>query len=265
MPSVDELIEEGLGAPISGWDFSWLTGRATESKPPWDYPALVREAANASGRVLDVDTGGGEALSRILPLPGSIVATEGFEPNVAVAGRRLGPQGISVVHSKSAPDNVDQLDLTPSATHSRLPFRDGAFDLVIDRHSSYWPSEVHRVLAPGGRFITQQRSEAGELGATLKELFQRDEEDAPAFDLGFAVNQLAREGFEVARAEEADTPLTFFDLPAVVYYLRMAPWAVADFDPDTDRDALDRIYDRLRREERLVVRGCHLLVVAAKA
>jgi len=36
----------------------------------------------------------------------------------------------------------------------RLPFRDGAFALVIDRHEAFNAREVARVLAPDGVFIT---------------------------------------------------------------------------------------------------------------
>jgi hypothetical protein len=48
--------------------------------------------------------------------------------------------GVHVVGTESAPDNVDQTDATPADTSSHLPFRDQTFDVVLDRHSSYWPS-----------------------------------------------------------------------------------------------------------------------------
>jgi hypothetical protein len=77
MRTSDELIAEALDGPIRGWDLSWLEGRADEALPPWDYAAMVREAAASSRRMLDVDTGGGEFLARLAPFPGSVVATEG--------------------------------------------------------------------------------------------------------------------------------------------------------------------------------------------
>lgn len=43
-------------------------------------------------------------------------------------------------------------DLTPAA----MPFGDGRFDLVLNRHESFHPVEVARVLRPGGVFLTQQ-------------------------------------------------------------------------------------------------------------
>ncbi len=223
MDPIQAQIDVALQAPIRGWDFSWLRGRAEETHPPWDYAALVRAAAADARRVLDIDTGGGEFLERLGPLFGSAVATEGYAPNVALARKRLGTRGIRVVHAESAPDNADQAATSPTASRSTLPFSSGAFDLVIDRHSSYWPSEVRRVLADEGRFLTQQRSEAGTSGIAWEELFDRPPHPHRRFDLTFAVGQLVGAGFEIARAEEADTPMMFSDLAAVVYYLRLVP------------------------------------------
>ena len=38
----------------------------------------------------------------------------------------------------------------PRANKPGLPFRDSAFDLVIDRHEAYLSAEVFRILHPGG-------------------------------------------------------------------------------------------------------------------
>lgn len=257
------LIEEALHAPIRGWDFSWLQGRAEETLPPWDYGALVRAAAVGTRRTLDIDTGGGEFLQRLGPLPGHVVATEGYAPNVTVAGERLASLGVAVVHAESAPDNVDQAETSPAASGSALPFVSQAFDVVIDRHSSYWPSEVRRVLRAGGRFLTQQGSEAGTSGAAWEELFGRPHGHG-RFDLIFAVDQLVEAGFRIFRAEEADTPMVFRDLAAVVYYLRLVPWAVDRFDPVADTGALERIHRRIATNGELRIRGSYMLIDAVK-
>jgi len=218
-----------------------LGDRAHETTPPWEFTALVRAAMRGSKLALDVDTGGGEFLERMGPVHGSVIATEGHPPNVIVAARRLTPLGIPVVQTASAPDNVDQLDTDPDRDHSAFPFRDGVFDLVIDRHSSYWPAEIHRVLHAGGRFLTQQRSEAGTVGEAWEDLFNRPLHPHRRFDLAFATHQLERAGFVIERAEDADTPIVFRELPGVVFYLRLVPWAVEGFDPEIDRDSLEHI------------------------
>lgn len=265
MGSVDEEIAEAFAAPVEGWNFAWLDGRASESRPPWSYRRLVKEAAAEARRLLDIDTGGGEFLSSVAPFSGLVVATEGYPPNVRAAARRLLPLGARVVETASAPDNVDQIGTTPQDDGSVLPFASGAFDLVIDRHSSYWPSEVRRVLAPDGRFLTQQRGESGNVGSSWPELFGRPAHAHERFTLAFAVEQLEGAGFGIVRAEEADTPMTFHDLAGVVYYLRMVPWAVEAFDAVGDRAALDDIAETIREAGVLEVRGSHLLIDARRS
>ena len=63
MRSFDELIDEAERAPINGWDFSWLEGRATEERPTWHYADRVAERAAAVGTMLDLQSGGGEMLA----------------------------------------------------------------------------------------------------------------------------------------------------------------------------------------------------------
>ena len=89
----DDLIEEAASAPINGWDFSWLDGRATEERPAWRYSRLVANRSGAVSSMLDLQTGGGELLADLPRLPPLTVATEGWEPNVGRAALRLLPRG----------------------------------------------------------------------------------------------------------------------------------------------------------------------------
>jgi SAM-dependent methyltransferase len=257
--AVQAAIDEAYAAPLEGWDFSWLESRAREIQPPWNYGRLVAEAARTAGRVLDIDTGGGEFLSRLAPFEAFVVATEGYVPNVDVAARTLARVGIPIVQIESAPDNVDQEGADPVS--SRLPFALGAFDLVIDRHSSYWPSEVRRVLRPGGRFLTQQRSDAGVSGEAWEHLFDRPS-PLPVFDSSFAADQLRRAGFEITDAEDADTPIVFTDLPGLIYYLRLVPWAVEGFDPGGDLEGLRTAAGMIATDGELRIRGSCMLLDA---
>jgi SAM-dependent methyltransferase len=225
---------------------------------------LVRTIIATSELTLDIDTGGGEFLERVAPARGTVVATEGHPPNVQVAARRLAPLGITVVHAASAPDNVDQSESSVMSDGSMLPFRDDTFVAVIDRHSSYWPEEVHRVLRPGGRFLTQQRGEAGGDGEAWEDLFGRPTHPHQRFDLAFATRQLEETGFEIERAEVADTPMVFGDLAGVIYYLRLVPWAVDGFDLDADGAALERIQRGLEQHGQLRICGSHMLIESVR-
>jgi SAM-dependent methyltransferase len=75
------------------------------------------------------------------PFPELAYATEAYAPNVPVAKKRLEPLGVRV----TAIDDDDS-----------LPFDDAGFDLVLNKHESFSPAEVRRILRPGGTFLTQQ-------------------------------------------------------------------------------------------------------------
>ena len=136
----EQLVSEALAAPFTGWDFGWLRDRTSGDQLSWDYSDLARAALAGATAVLDIDTGGGELLAGLAPLPAHTVATEAWEPNLPVARERLGPLGVEVRAGRG----------------DRLVAADGEFDLVLNRHGSFTPAELWRVLVPGGVFLTQQ-------------------------------------------------------------------------------------------------------------
>jgi hypothetical protein len=220
----------------------------------------VADALASSRSALDIDTGGGEALAARAPFTGSVVATEGYPPNIPIAGARLKTVGAPLVGVESAPDNIDQGGAAPADTASHLPFRDDAFDLVLNRHSSYWAGEVARVLQTGGTYLTQQRGDGDD---DLLRAFGRPTADTTQdFDLSFAVAQLEQAGFEIVRAEESVATVRFFDVGALVYYLRAVPWIVPGFDVDADRDALHRIHATIEADGSFGVGSGRMLIEA---
>jgi hypothetical protein len=102
----DELVTEAMSQPFAGWDFSWLDRRSRTESLPWNYPARAAVLAGSARTMLDMGTGGGEALSRLATRARRTVATEAWPPNVPVAGRRLLPLGIPVIQAEGARDNM---------------------------------------------------------------------------------------------------------------------------------------------------------------
>ena len=214
--SFERLVAEALVAPFTGWDLPWLRERAREEPPPWDYEARAVELLGSAIRALDIDTGGGEVLAAFAPFPGRVFASEGHPPNIEQAARTLTPLGVTVLGTESAPDNVEQwpvTDATPASTSSHLPFRDGSFDVIVNRHSSYWPGEITRTLVPGGTFLTQQRGELSG-GETFLTLFGRKADPRPDSTRRSRSGSLQREAFEIVDSTEASTPIRFFDIGA---------------------------------------------------
>lgn len=213
---------------------------------PWDYEREARAALSASHRAIDLGTGGGEVLARLSIHPhGSIVAAEQWGPNAHLATKRLLPHGIPLVWCV--------------AEGTRLPFRDSSFDLCLDRHEALTPSEVDRVLVPGGTLLTQQVT-----SQTMRELKRyiprattfsnHDDEYPDAFtELGYRV-AVRRHRFRVA----------FPGIARLVQFLVVAPWTVPDFSVERDIDALIAIERDLTTSDGIVFNDGRYLLQATK-
>jgi hypothetical protein len=223
MPSVAELLDEAERRPIEGWDLTY-DGRIT-SAAPWDFEAMADAWIGASPDLLDMGTGGGEWLSRRAFPKDRTVAIEGWAPNVPVARARLWPRGIAVVAIEGAPDNTDQ----PRASSlPALPFVDGAFHRIVNRHESFVAAEVARVLASDGRFLTQQV--ASDLAAPFRALLGlAPQPPERPWTLAAALNQVETAGLTVTDAGEGAATLTFADVGALAWYLLNVPWVLPDF------------------------------------
>ncbi|OBI29221.1 hypothetical protein A5711_24870 [Mycobacterium sp. E2238] len=56
----DDLVAEADAAPVDGWDFSWLDGRATEERPSWGYQRQMSQRLASVSAACDIDTGVGD-------------------------------------------------------------------------------------------------------------------------------------------------------------------------------------------------------------
>jgi SAM-dependent methyltransferase len=233
----DDLVADALSHPLVGWDFSWLGGRLQEEPLPWDYPGMVTALGLGSPDLLDVGTGGGEWLASLARRPARTVATEGWAPNVSIARERLVPLGVEVVAYEGPWDNVSQRENEPP-----LPFPDGSFHLVSNRHESFVARELARVLVPGGRFVTEQVGAWAELGQLLG--VPTPSPVLGTWSLAMAVDQLESAGLEVVDSGEARPVTSCTDVGALVWYLTALPWAFPDFQLDRYRDRLLELHRR---------------------
>lgn len=253
----EDLISGAVAAPFEGWDFSWIADRHSLGPVPWDYHAIVRARAARAGTMLDMGTGGGEFLASLASLPPVTVATEGHPPNWLVAANRLSEFDVGVVAVGGCPDNSRW-----AGVGGELPFATGAFDLVINRHEAYSPTEVARVTSPDGVFVTQQVGGRDE--AELVAWFDRVPDPGPEWNLAFARAQLESAGFTVIGGEEHYPRHTFFDVGAVAYYLLATPWRVAGFDVEADRHHLERLHEAMTRSSTGLAVTSHRFWLAAR-
>lgn len=252
--SFEELVGDGARQATEGWDFSWFEGRATEERAPWGYHALARERLEASASALDVQTGGGEVFAEALggaaSVPARIAASEEWPPNLAIARERLAPFG----------GQVEQVLATEP-----LPFADGVFDLVLTRHPTQldW-REIARVLAPAGTFLGQLIGWG--TNRKLYEFFLGAQGDAHE-DAGHEAvlrHRVAEAGLTLTRIDEAITKVEFFDVGAVVYFLRKVLWTVPGFTATKYRPELERMHALIEANGSFVSYSRRFLVEATK-
>jgi len=239
-------LERAASEPFEGWDFSRLQGRMIENRPTWNYEDVVRDASDSIGTMLDMDTGGGEVLSNLQPLPPYTVATEGYPPNVPIARARLEPLGIQVVRTIG---------------NQALPFPTTTFDLVTNRHGGYRPEELFRILKSGGLFITQQVG-----SSNLQDLnrWLGSPSEVPEWTVDRARHELEDAGLVIVRAEESFLTTQFRDVEAVVYYLKAIPWQIPDFTIWRYFQHLKGLDQELRSKGWLEANAHRFLLITAK-
>jgi SAM-dependent methyltransferase len=248
MTRFDDLVAEGAAVPVDGWDFSWFAGRATEQRPPWGYARLMGTRMAAARRALDLQTGGGEVLAGIPAPPPVLVATEGWPPNVSLARQRLSPLGAVVVEVAGDAD---------------LPFADASFDLVVSRHpvSTRW-DEAARVLEPGGTYLSQQVGAGSVRELTDFVIGPRPIGDARRPERVAAAATGA--GLDVVDLRSAALRVEFFDLAAVIVFLRKVVWIVPDFTVERYHDRLRALHERIEADGPFVAYAQRFLIEARK-
>ncbi|WP_369233543.1 class I SAM-dependent methyltransferase [Streptomyces sp. R21] len=246
----EDLVAEAEAAPVDGWDFSWFEGRATEERPSWGYARAMGERLARASAALDIDTGGGEVLASAPKLPRLTVATEGWPPNVAKATALLHPRGAVVVASpQDAP----------------LPFADGAFDLVISRHPvrAHW-DEIARVLRPGGTYFSQHVGPASVFELVEYFLGPQPEEARNSRHPERARAAAEAAGLEVVDLRSERLRIEFFDIGAVVHFLRKVIWMVPGFTVDQYRPQLRALHEEIEKKGPFVAHSARFLVEARK-
>ena len=234
---------------IKGWDFSHIRGRYKEDERlPWDYEAIIRGVLTDDMKLLDYDTGGGEFLLSLGHPYKNTSATEGYPPNVVLCKERLLPLGI---------------DLRECNDAKNVPFADGSFDIIINRHGDFYPPEIGRLLKPGGLFVTQQVGSENDrelVGMVLPDA----EKPFPHENLKEQKAGFTDAGFEILQADEAFGPIRFYDVGAFVWFARIIEWEFPGFSVDGCFDRLMQLQKTIERDGCITGTTHRYLIVAKK-
>lgn len=228
-------LSEEEKAHINGWDFSYIEGRfeSEDDHLPWSYREVIDRYRRETDRLLDIDTGGGEFLLSLGHPAALTSATEGYPPNVELCRKRFAELGIAFREMSDC---------------SAMPFPDESFDIVTDRHGSFDPKELFRVLKPGGMFVTQQVGEDNDR-ELVEMLLPGNPRKYAGHDLANNVKAFEDAGFTIIEQGEAFPPIRFTDTGALVWFARVIEWEFVDF-------SVERCFDRLVKvEEEIQTKG----------
>jgi SAM-dependent methyltransferase len=248
--SFEDLVAEADAVSVDGWDFSWLDGRATEQRPSWGYQRLMSRRLATANAALDIQTGGGEVLAGAEKLPPVMAATESWPPNLAKATRLLRPRGVVVVADPDEPP---------------LPFAAEAFDLVTSRHPvrAHWP-EIARVLEPGGTYLSQEVGPRSVAEVTEFFMGPQPEKALSSRHPDFARTGAEKAGLEVVDLRYEELRTEFFDVGAMVYFLRKVIWIVPGFTVEHHRDRLRTLHEQIQAEGPFTATTTRFLIEAHK-
>jgi len=125
---------------LDGWDFSRI--HIERAPVLWEYVDVVRSYLKPTDRVLDIGTGGGEIFFSLAPFFSEGIGVDHNPVMVETAQRNKSAMSIDNISLKRMEGNDLRFDVDE-------------FDIVLQRHSGVYVSEIVRVLRPGGYYITQ--------------------------------------------------------------------------------------------------------------
>jgi SAM-dependent methyltransferase len=165
-----------------------------------------------------------------------------------VAAARLQPRGASVL---AVADDGD------------LPLATDSFDLVASRHPTVtrW-DEVARVLVPGGTYLAQHVG-AGTVGE-LTDFMMGPQPVNQARSTERAVLGAESAGLAVVDLRHESLRAVFYDIGAVVHFLRKVIWIVPGFTVDRYRQRLAQLHRHIVTEGSFVAHTQRFLIEARK-
>jgi SAM-dependent methyltransferase len=139
--TLDELKQIAhANGELEGWDFSRV--HIERAAVLWEYVDVVRSYLKSTDHVLDIGTGGGEIFLSLAPSFSEGIGVDHNPAMVETAQRNKSAMSIDNISLKMMEGNDLRFDVDE-------------FDIVLQRHSRVYVSEIVRVLRPGGYFITQ--------------------------------------------------------------------------------------------------------------
>ncbi|MFC5703246.1 class I SAM-dependent methyltransferase [Cohnella faecalis] len=204
--------------PLNGWDFSKLKCRV-EGTPANLYEE-VKKCCKQSDLLLDIGTGGGEA---ILALHEAALLLVGIDRSSGMIQKARD----NLRHSGLANVRFIQMDA------ERLDFPEQFFDVVSCRHSEFSAHQAAKVLSQGGIFFSQQVSEGDKIN--LKQAFGRGQSygDSDGNIMKKYIQDITEAGFTEIQSFEYDSEEYYQTPEDLIFLLKHTP-IIPNYGQDRD-------------------------------
>jgi SAM-dependent methyltransferase len=233
----------------NGWDFSRM--KVVAEGVQWDFYAKVAQVCKPSDLLLDIGTGGGEAVLTIADKALLLVGIDLSEGMIAKAHDHL---------SGAKADNVRFIQMNAE----QLAFPDRFFNVISCRHSAYCAAEVGRVLASDGVFLTQQVSEHDKWN--IKQAFGRGQtlQSADGTLKNRYLQQLSAAGFTDVQTYEYDA-VEYYETPDDLLFLLKHTPTIPDFGcADMDFQVFRQFVEDNRTERGIQTNSKRFMLIARR-
>ncbi|AWB46541.1 SAM-dependent methyltransferase [Paenibacillus sp. CAA11] len=233
---------------INGWDFSKVKCRVEGAA--WDFYHEVARHCRKSDVLLDIGTGGGEAL---LAMADAALLMIGIDSSAGMI--KAGSKNLEASGKK----NVRLLQMDAA----QLEFPAGFFDVVSCRHSPFSSQEAARVLTQGGVFLTQQVSEADK--RNLVQAFGRGQHSAEDGTLkNRYLDELRQAGFREIESYEYDATEYYQTIEDLLFLVLHTP-TIPNFGEERgDYAVLDRFVAENQTDLGIRTNGKRFMIIARK-
>ncbi|CAG7616112.1 hypothetical protein PAESOLCIP111_01866 [Paenibacillus solanacearum] len=233
---------------MNGWNFSKV--KCISEGEQWDFYGEVMRRCKPSDLLLDIGTGGGEAL---LGLAGAALLLIGIDSSPGMI------EAAQANRAASGKSNVRMLQMDAG----ELDFPESLFNVVSCRHAPFSAKEACRVLVKGGMFLTQQVSEDDKLN--LKSAFGRNREVHTDGTLqNQYIAELREAGFRDIQSFEYDATEYYETYEDVLFLLKHAP-IIPDFGKlEHDFAILEAFLERHRTSKGIMTNSKRFMITAVK-
>ncbi|WP_339258916.1 class I SAM-dependent methyltransferase [Paenibacillus sp. FSL R5-0713] len=234
----------------NGWNFSSMN--VVSENIGWNFYEEVARRTRSSDLLLDIGTGGGEAV-------------------LSIAGKALLLVGIDLAQGMI---ETAQQNLRTAGTHSnvrflqmdaeKLAFPDSFFNVVSSRHSRFSASEVFRVLDTGGIFLTQQVSEHDK--SNISAVFGRGQSLGiqPGTLMERYKHELHEAGFHDIQAREYDAIEYYATPDDLLFLLTHAPIIPGFGETASDPERFQQFVETYRCDQGIRTNSARFMLTARK-